>query len=49
MWRASLEHASTGERRCFVSLAELVAFLEQETASSDVYGPRLAACKDADA
>ena len=35
VWRASLEHASTGERQGFASLAELVAFLEQETAPVD--------------
>jgi hypothetical protein len=33
IWRASLESARTGERRGFASLADLFAFLEQETAS----------------
>jgi hypothetical protein len=32
VWRASLESAHTGERRGFASLAELYAFLEQQTA-----------------
>ena len=31
-WRASLESAATGERQGFASLADLVAFLEQEIA-----------------
>jgi hypothetical protein len=35
IWRASLEHSSTGERRGFVCLADLFAFLEQETAPVD--------------
>ena len=35
VWRASLEHASTGERRGFACLADLFAFLEQETAPVD--------------
>ena len=35
VWRVSLEHAGTGERRGFAGLAELVAFLEQETALVD--------------
>jgi len=39
-WRASLEHASTGERRGFASLADLIAFLEQETAPADEGEPR---------
>ena len=33
VWRASLESARTGERRGFASLAELYAFLEEETAA----------------
>jgi hypothetical protein len=33
VWRASLEHASTGERQGFASLADLLAFLEQATAA----------------
>ena len=33
VWRASLESAHTGERRGFASLAELYAFLEEETAA----------------
>ena len=39
VWRASLERASTGERRGFACLADLVAFLEQETAPIDKDGP----------
>ena len=39
VWRASLEHASTGERRGFACLAALVAFLEQETARVDEERP----------
>jgi hypothetical protein len=35
VWRASLEHASTGERRGFAGLEDLCAFLEQETTSGD--------------
>ena len=35
VWRASLEHASTGERRGFACLADLFDFLEQETALAD--------------
>jgi hypothetical protein len=35
VWRASLEHASTGEHRGFACLADLFTFLEQETASVD--------------
>ena len=35
VWRASLEHASTGECRGFACLADLFAFLEQETARTD--------------
>jgi hypothetical protein len=31
IWRAYLENAHTGERRGFASLAELYAFLDQET------------------
>ncbi|MBN1811944.1 MAG: hypothetical protein JXA14_08925 [Anaerolineae bacterium] len=33
VWRASLESAHTGERWGFASLAELCAFLNQETAA----------------
>jgi hypothetical protein len=40
VWRASLEHASTGERRGFACLADLFAFLEQETAPVDEDEPR---------
>ena len=32
IWCASLESPTTGERHGFVELAELTAFLEQETA-----------------
>jgi hypothetical protein len=35
VWRASLEQASTGERRGFACLADLFASLEQETALAD--------------
>ena len=41
VWRASLESAHTGERRGFASLAELHAFLEQETAPVDRDEPHL--------
>ena len=34
-WRASLESARTGERWGFANLAELYAFLEQETAAAN--------------
>ncbi len=40
VWRASLEQASTGERRGFACLADLFAFLEQETAPVDEDVPR---------
>ena len=43
VWRASLESAHTGERRGFASVAELCAFLEQETAPADKDEPRLPA------
>ena len=33
VWRASLESAHTGERWGFANLAELYAFLEEETAA----------------
>jgi len=33
VWRASLESAHTGEHWGFASLAELYAFLDQETAA----------------
>jgi hypothetical protein len=48
VWRASLEQASSGKRRGFASLADLFAFLEQETASvnEDVPGSSPAACGD---
>jgi hypothetical protein len=36
VWRASLDNPHTGQRRGFASLAEMVAFLEQETG----YGSR---------
>jgi hypothetical protein len=45
-WRASLESAHTGERQGFASLAELCAFLEQETAPVDEDEPRLPAGDD---
>ena len=32
VWRASLESPTTGEREGFAGLADLYAFLEQETA-----------------
>jgi hypothetical protein len=31
VWRASLEHPHTGERKSFADLATLFAFLQQET------------------
>jgi hypothetical protein len=31
IWRASLEHPGTGERRGFASLEDLMAFLEAQT------------------
>ena len=45
VWRASLENPHTGERRSFACLAELVAFLEEETrdrpqSSEEVRGDR---------
>ena len=40
VWRASLEQASTGERRGFATLADLYAFLERETARVDEDEPR---------
>jgi hypothetical protein len=46
VWQASLEHAGTGERRGFASLADLVAFLEQETAPEDEEEPRIRAGDD---
>jgi hypothetical protein len=48
VWRASLEHASTGTRRGFACLADLFTFLEQETApvDEDVPGSSTAACGD---
>ena len=49
VWRASLEHASTGERRGFASLADLVAFLEQETAPVDKDDPHSSCGDRADA
>lgn len=33
VWRASLENSQTGERRGFVTLVDLLAFLEVEYAS----------------
>lgn len=35
VWRASLEDSHTGKRRGFASLADLFAYLEQETAPGD--------------
>ena len=46
VWRASLESAHTGERRGFASLAELYAFLQQETAADDKGKPCLAVGDD---
>ncbi len=46
VWRASLQSAHTGERRGFASLAELTAFLEQETAPLDEGKPRTPAGDD---
>jgi hypothetical protein len=48
VWRASLEHASTGERRGFACLADLCAFLEQETTpvDEDLPGSCPAECTD---
>jgi hypothetical protein len=40
VWRASLEHASTGERHGFACLADLLAFLERDTALVDEDEPR---------
>ena len=40
VWRASLESSTTGERRGFACLADLFAFLEQETAPVDEEEPR---------
>ncbi len=38
-WRASLEDPHTGERRAFATLAQLVAFLEDELAKTNPGGP----------
>ena len=48
VWRASLEHSSTGERRAFASLTDLYAFLGQMTASvdEDKPGPNPGECGD---
>jgi hypothetical protein len=48
VWRASLESALTGERQGFASLADLIAFLEQETAPAAKDKLRSAECSDAD-
>jgi hypothetical protein len=40
VWRASLESAHTGERWGFASVAELYAFLEQETTALNERRPR---------
>ena len=40
VWCASLESPTTGERQGFVGLADLLAFLEQETAPVDADDPR---------
>jgi hypothetical protein len=39
VWRASLENAHTGERWAFASMAELYAFLDQETAAVNEQEP----------
>jgi len=49
VWLASLESAHTGERLGFANLAELVTFLEQETALGDEEQPRTPLGDDADA
>jgi hypothetical protein len=46
VWRASLEGASTGERRGFACLADLYAFLEQETTQVGKKKPRSSEGKD---
>ena len=46
MWCASLESAHTGERWGFANLAELYAFLDQETAAVNERKPRLSGCDD---
>ena len=38
-WRFSLQDPHTGQRRGFACLADLCAFLEQETAPVDQDGP----------
>ena len=48
-WRASLESAHTGERLGFASLAELYAFLEQETAPVHEGEPSVPVIDDVDA
>jgi hypothetical protein len=41
VWHASLESPTTGQRLGFASLAELCAFLEQETAQVNEGEPRI--------
>jgi hypothetical protein len=48
VWRASLQSAHTGERLGFASLADLCAFLEQETAPIDEEQPYTPASDDVD-
>ena len=48
VWRASLESVRGGERRGFARLAELYAFLEQETAPVNEEEPRTPAGDDVD-
>ena len=40
VWRASLEDARSGERHGFANLAQLCAFLEQQTRSNSERGAR---------
>ena len=49
VWCASLESPATGERQGFVGLADLYAFLAQETAPLDEEDPRTPASDAVDA
>ena len=49
VWHASLESPTTGQRRGFANVADLCAFLEQETAPIDEVELRTPAGDDVDA
>jgi hypothetical protein len=46
VWRFSLEHARTGQRRGFISLSDLTAALQSELASDRPAGPDIKGEKD---